>query len=207
MNPNDGLTKRVISHHWGWLNLKTERFYIMITNQIWIASVLENKPYKDVRKIWKLFEKKYSSVGVQIFSHPHITFQGGKSDNLKELKKGFQEIASKMKPFEIEVTGIAHFGKKVIYLKVEKTNGLIERNKLINQFLKSHCKDLLEYYTPENWIPHVCLAMDDLTEDNFEKSWSELKHSKIKFKQKLYNICIVKRYLDGKVRIAKRYML
>ena len=177
----------------------------MITSQIWIVSVLENKPYKDVKKIWKLFEKKYGSVGVQIFSHPHVTFQGGKSDNLRELKKGFQEIASKMKPFEIGVSGIAHFDKKVIYLKVEKTNSLIELNKLINQFLKSHCTGLLEYFTPENWIPHITLAIDDLTEENFEKAWNQLKHSKIKFKQKLHNICIVKRYPNGKIKIAQKY--
>jgi 2'-5' RNA ligase len=179
----------------------------MITNQIWIVSVLENKLYKDVRKIWKLFEKTYGSVGVQIFSHPHITFQGGKTDNPRQLKEDFQKTVSKIHPFEIEVSGIAHFDKKVIYLKVEKTNGLIELNKLINQFLKSHCTGLLEYFTPENWIPHITLAIDDLTEENFEKAWNQLKHSKSKFKQKLHNICIVKWHPSGKIKIARKYAL
>ena len=179
----------------------------MFINQIWILSILEDQPYKDVKIFWKLFEKKYRSVGVQIFSHPHITFQGGKTYNLGQLKKDFQKTVSKIKPFEIEVSGIAHFNKKVIYLKVEKTNNLIELNNLINQFLKEHCKSLLEYYLPKNWIPHICLAMDNLTERDFEKAWDELKDSKFRFKQKLHNICIVKRHPDGKIKIAKKYEL
>ena len=179
----------------------------MFMHPMWIVSILENKHYKDVKNIWNSFEKKYDSVGVQIFSHPHITFQGGKTGNPKQLKRDFQKIVSNIQPFEIEVSGIAHFNKKAIYLKVKKTNSLIELNKLVNQFLKNHGKSLLEYYLPKNWIPHICLAMDDLTKRNFEKAWAELKDSKFKFKQKLHNICIVKRYPDGKIKISKKYEL
>lgn len=179
----------------------------MFMNQIWIVSILEDKPYKDVKNLWKLFEREYNFIGVQIFSHPHITFQGGKSDNLRQLKRSCQEMALKIKPFRIEVSGIAHFDKKVIYLKVERTDSLIKLNKLVNRFLKNHCDDRLEYFTPKNWSPHITLATDDLTKRNFEKAWDELKDSKIKFKQKLHNLCLVKRCPDGKIRIAKRYKL
>jgi len=176
-------------------------------DQIWIVSVLEDKPYRDVKNLWKLFETKYNSVAVQIFSHPHVTFQGGKTDNARQLKKDFQEIISKTKPFEIEVNGPRHFNKKVIYLEVEKTYKLVEINQRINQFLKAYCHDLFEDYTPWNWIPHITLAMDDLTAGNFQKAWTELRDSELRFRQKLHNLCIVKQYPSGKVRIAGRYEL
>ena len=179
----------------------------MPMDQIWIVSILEDKLYQDVKSLWRLFAREYNSVGVQIFSHPHVTFQGGKTDNARQLKKDFQEIASKIKPFEIEVTGPRHFDKKVIYLEVEKTYKLIEINQRINQFLKRRCQDLFEYYKPRNWLPHVTLAMDDLTKRNFETAWTELKDSKIRFEQKLHNLCIVKQYPSGKIKIAGRYEL
>jgi len=75
----------------------------MFINQIWIVSILENKSYQDVKNLWRLFEKKYSSVGVQIFNHPHVTFQGGKTDNPRLLKEDLQKVVAKIKPFEIEV--------------------------------------------------------------------------------------------------------
>jgi len=174
---------------------------------IGILSILENKPYNDVKKIWKIFETKYNSVGVQVFNHPSVTFQGGKVKNIKQLKKDFQKVISKIKPFEIEVNGYGHFNKKVIYLKVKKTNDLIKLNKLINQFSVIYCKDLFKYYTPKKWIPHITLAMDDLTEDNLEKAWNELSKNKVRFKQKLHNLCIVKWYPSGKIKIIKKYEL
>jgi len=179
----------------------------MPMEQIWIVSILENKPYKDVKNLWRLFERKYKSVGVQIFSHPHVTFQGGRTDDTRQLKRDFQGIASKMGPFEIEVSGARHFGRKVIYLEVEKTPGSVEINKRINQFLKAHCHDLFEDCTPGNWIPHITLAMDDLTAGNFQKAWTDLRDSELRFRQRLHNLCIVKQYPGGKVRIARRYEL
>lgn len=179
----------------------------MPTDQIWIASILEDRPYRDVKSLWSLFARKYNSVGVQIFSHPHITFQGGKTNNTRQLKKDFQEMASEVKPFEIRVNGPRHFGKRVIYLEVEKTRELIETDELIHRFLRARCHGLFENYAPGNWIPHVTLAMDDLTESNFDKAWAELKDSRIRFRQRLRNLCIVKRHPDGKIKIAGRYKL
>jgi len=174
---------------------------------IGVVSILEDKPYRDVKDLWKLFEKEFDSVGVQAFNHPHITFQAGKTESIRQLKKDFQKIVPDIKPFVIEINGARHFDKKVIYLKVEKTAELIRINTLINQFLKTHCQGLFEYFVPPNWIPHITLAMDDLTEENFKKAWSQLKDSKIKFKQKLHNICIVKWHPNGKIGIAKKYEL
>ncbi|MHA1582111.1 MAG: hypothetical protein ACTSYM_06435 [Candidatus Baldrarchaeia archaeon] len=76
---------------------------------IGISSILEGKPYKVVKKLWKTFEEKYNSVGVQIFSHPNITFQVGETKNLKQLKKNFEILINEIKPFEIEVDGFGHF--------------------------------------------------------------------------------------------------
>lgn len=59
----------------------------MPMDRIWIVSVLEDKPYGDVRNLWKLFETKYNSVGVQLLSHPRVTFQGGKTADSGQLNK------------------------------------------------------------------------------------------------------------------------
>jgi 2'-5' RNA ligase len=179
----------------------------MFMSEIWIVSLLEGEPYRSVGNLWRLFENKYNSVGVQIFSHPHITFQGGKAENPRRLKKDFLKVVSQIKPFGIKISGTRHFDKKAICLKVEKTKELIEINKQVNRFLETYCQSLLEHYAPGIWTPHITLAMDDLTEENFEKAWTKLKNSRIEFKQKLHNICMVKRFLNGKVKIDKRYQL
>jgi 2'-5' RNA ligase len=179
----------------------------MSTDQIGIVSNLQGEPYKLVKGFWNLFEKKFNSVAIQAYSHPHFTFQFARTHNVKELKKAFEKIALKIKSFPIEVDGIRRFDENAIYLKVEKTAGLLKIHRLIHGFLEDRCHGLLEYYTPELWVPHVTLAMEDLTKDNFRKAWAELKDTKLKFKQIVHNICMVKWLPDGKIRIAKRYEL
>jgi len=179
----------------------------MAINTIGILSILENKQYKEVKKLWKLFEKKYNSTGVQSFNHPNITFQCGKTSNIKQLTNDFQGIISAIKPYEINVSEIGHFNKEAIYLKVKNSNNLLNINKLINRFLKNYCKELFENYNPQNWVPHITLAMNDLTNKNFENAWHELSNITIEFKQTLHNICIVKVFPDSKIRIIKKFEL
>ena len=65
----------------------------------------------------------------------------------------------------------------------------------------------VDYYFPKNWIPHITLAMSDLTPKIFKNAWNEFKDLKFEFNQKLHNICIAKKLPDGKIRIAKKYDL
>jgi 2'-5' RNA ligase len=174
---------------------------------IGIVTNLEGRPYKKVKRLWNLFERKYGSKAIQAYSHPHFTFQAARTRDVRQLKMDFQTVASRIRPFEVEVDGIRHFRKDVIYLAVRKTRELARMHRLIDRFLRTQCQDLLELYAPEHWIPHITLAMEDLTEDNFEKAWSQLRGSKFRFKQILNEICMVKFYPDGKIRIAKRYQL
>ena len=97
--------------------------------------------------------------------------------------------------------------KKKSWNKVEKTETLIQINKLIYQFLKNYCKNLFAYYTPEKWVPHITLVMNDLSEETFERGWNKVNRLKIRFKQTLHNICIVKQYPNKKIKIVKKFRL
>jgi 2'-5' RNA ligase len=174
---------------------------------IGVLSILEDSSYKEVKRLWKLFETKYHSVGVQKFNYPNITFQGGTTSNLNQLRKDFKKLVLQIDPFEIGVNGIGHFGKKTIFLNVKKSNELVVVNKIICDFLKIHCRELFELYLPKSWVPHITLAMDDLTSDNFESLWDELSSKKINFQQTLHNICIVKMLPSGKVIILDKHRL
>lgn len=179
----------------------------MPSEKIAIVSNLEGQPYEEVRRLWKLFERKYLSKAIQAYGHPHISFQSGTTPDVRQIKRDFQSLVSQIRPFEITVTGARHFREDVIYLAVKRTRELAKIHKLIDRFLESQCQDLVELYAPEHWLPHVTLAMEDLTEDNFKKAWMEFGGSNIRFKQRLHNVCMVKWLPDGTIRIAKRYKL
>ncbi len=179
----------------------------MSADTIGIVSNLEDEPYKLVKRYWNVFERKFNSVAIQDYSHPHVSFQAARTNNIRELKKDFEKIIAQIKPFEIEANGVRHFDEKAVYLGVKKTAKLAKIHKLIHSFLKDNCHGLFKYYAPDIWVPHVTLAMDDLSKANFRKAWAELKDWKARFKQSIHNICMVKWYPGGKIKIAKRYEL
>jgi 2'-5' RNA ligase len=174
---------------------------------IGIVSNLEGQLYKNVKKLWVSLERKYDCTAFQQYPHPHVSFQAARTLDIRQLKTDFQKLVSQIKPFEIEVGGLRHFDKKVIYLQIGKTQELVKIHRLVDHFLKTRCQDLFEYYTPKNWIPHLTLAQKIPNVRNFEKAWRELTDSRLRFRQKLHNICMVKWYPDGKIKIAKRYIL
>ncbi len=179
----------------------------MSMDRIWLVSVLEDKPYKEVREIWRMLKRKYNCSRVWSFPHSHIAFQGAKTDDIRQLKRDFRGMVSKIKPFQIEVKSVIRFDGKVICLRLEKTDALTKLKCLLNRFLKDNCQSLLGYFTPEKWVPHVTLAMDDLSKSDFRRAWVEIKQKRIAFGQTIHNICLVKSDSDGKARIAKKYDL
>ena len=174
---------------------------------IGILSILEDQPYEEVKRLWKLFEKSYNSIGVQTFNHPNLTFQGGEVTDTKALTRDFKGLAAEIEPFEIEVDGFGSFRKRVIYLRVKKSREITRINGIVNQHLESRGETVFEEYTPERWIPHITVAMGDLAESEFDKAWSSLSGVKFGFVQKLHNICLVKRYSSGKIKILRKCLL
>lgn len=174
---------------------------------IGIVSNLEGQPYKNIKKLWASLERKYDCVAVEQYAHPHVSFQAARTSDIRQLKRDMQKLTSRIKPFEIEVCGLLHFDKQVICLQIKKTGELLQVHKWINRFLEARCRDLFGYYRPENWIPHLTLAQRVPAERVFQKAWAELEDSRIEFRQRLHNLCMVRWCSDGKIRISKRYEL
>jgi len=172
---------------------------------IGIVSLLEGEPYKKVKSLWKLFEKRYESKSVQMIQDPHLTFQAGWLEDSKVLVEAFSEFSKQIKPFNVEVKGFGHFDSIVIYLKVIKTNRLFDLNKSINSFLSNYCVELFPLYKPEIWVPHITLAMDDLTEDNFKKAWNDLKDQDFSFRQTIHNFAMIELDQDEKINLVKKF--
>ena len=172
-----------------------------------IVALLEGEQYNQVKKFWNYFEERFNSRAVQEFAHPHLTFQAGRTHAITEFKKDFAKFAARLKPISLEVDGFGHFDKRVIFLKVKLSKRLYELNSAINKRLANYFDEVFDLYKPEIWVPHITLAMDDLTEENFDKAWKDLKGGEFKFRQTLHNLALVKLHSNGKIRLVKRFEL
>ena len=177
---------------------------------IGVLSILEGALRDEVRRLWKLFETMYASKGVQSFDYPNVSFQGGYCYNLSLVKEAVSEMSRHLSPFEVITDGIGYFESpsKVVFLNVRLTEELRRINRTVNSLLKTSCESVFEHYLPGTWKPHITVAMDDLTDQNFERAKQDLCDYPARYQQILSKIQLVR--VDdktGRVTIIKSYAI
>lgn len=119
---------------------------------------------------------------------PHLTlgmFHVEDSD-LKKLNSAFGEFAEAAckevfagKPLELPIACPDSFLDKVLFLKPAVNEKLVSLNKLLHQMFVPHfAPGDNRNYLPENWVPHVALAVK-LTHEQFEKGMEFLKDQNV----------------------------
>ena len=181
-----------------------------IVEIVGVLSILEGSLKDEVLNLWERFEIQYDSKGVQTFDYPNISFQGGFCDDLDVLKSSLEKAVRMLKPYNIEIDGIGSFDipTKVIYLKIVPTDELKVVHDMIKNIIVKCCKKVFEQYSPKFWIPHISIAMGDLTVEAFYQAKKDFKDFEFKRKQKISNINIVKVCNDtGKVNLLRSWEL
>jgi 2'-5' RNA ligase len=181
----------------------------MRSGKIGVVSILEGDAYKETKRMWRLFEREHNSKGIQNFAHPHLSFQGGICEEIKVIDANLKKLSAQIKPFLIRIEGMNAFQKPdhAIFQEVVQSKTLQRIHKKIDALLRKYCSQTFELYSPQNWHPHVTLACEDLTQNNFQKAKKDLENYHPRYKLKVHNICLVKWYDKDKIRIYKKYVL
>jgi 2'-5' RNA ligase len=160
---------------------------------IGILSILEGALAEESKRLWTLFENTYGSKGVQSFDYPNLTFQGGECPDMAAAQKALVTLSHKLSPFTVTIDGLDYFdtSSKAIFLNVLLTDELRHINQMVNDMLARCCGTVFELYRPEHWRPHITVAMDDLTDDNFTRAWHDLRDYQPHYQQTLSTISLV----------------
>jgi 2'-5' RNA ligase len=114
-------------------------------------------------------KEKYQ-VKYALKSPAHVTLKMPFSYNEakeKDLISKLSIFLSTVQPFSVNVGGVGAFGRRVIYLKVQKTEPLVK----LQQELKGFCRrelNLVEELSDRNFEPHMTVAYKDLKDQYFD---------------------------------------
>lgn len=115
-------------------------------------------------------------------SPAHITLQmpfKRNSEHEPLLIKTLQYLASQQHTFTINLAGFGCFSPRVIFVKVEKHEPIIELHSKIKKAL-SDGLSFKENEISKNIHPHMTIATQDLTEKAFLKAWSAFEKREFK---------------------------
>lgn len=68
-------------------------------------------------------------------------------------------------------------------MKIIKSDQLSKFHDELSNILNDTCLKTFDLYDSKNWIPHITIAMNDISEINFHKSFDELQKKELNLKK------------------------
>lgn len=137
-----------------------------------ITSIFSNENVS----LWKDLEMTCEYGGLHKAAIPHFSWQTAESYQFEALRAELELLAAEIPVFSFKTSGIGVFrnNRKIFFLIIVKDRKLLDLHELIwNRTLRFANQPNL-HYSPENWIPHITLNLNELSEDQFKCSMEEL---------------------------------
>ena len=131
-----------------------------------LVALLDPSSTERVQKVWEMLERRFQLRGVAAFPYPHISFNILDEYEIEQVESDLRAITARVKPFSVETAGLGFFlhPEPVLYIPVVRSPSLNE----VHQQLWVAFPQIMDgsgLYSPERWVPHITLAVDDLTRE------------------------------------------
>jgi 2'-5' RNA ligase len=132
-----------------------------------VVSILDAAHNTQVESLWKALEEQFS-LQYACVAYPHFTYHLAESYKLYRVSRVLRRLAKEAIPFQITTSGIGLFTgeRPVLYLPVVCDLALTRfHDKLWKAVTPCGSGVHTHHYGPQNWVPHITLAVQDLTHD------------------------------------------
>ncbi len=129
-----------------------------------LVALLDPQHNQQVLELWDILERRFSLKGARSFPYPHLSFTILEQYEPDAVEARLRQIAAGLAPFQFQTAGLGVFTtpEPVIYLAVVRAPALERVHHLLWQSFPP-LTAASRYYAPEHWVPHITLAVNDLT--------------------------------------------
>jgi 2'-5' RNA ligase len=116
---------------------------------------------------------------------PHITLLPPflwAPDSIDEVKEAIARFTATQPPIPIEISGFGSFSRRVIYLNVNKTQGLMQLQSDLGDRLRPILKSQESDVRSRPFTPHITVASRNVKRETFKSAWQEFKEEAVEFK-------------------------
>lgn len=158
-----------------------------------LVSLLPEPFYQQVESIWQSLENELGLRGIRVTPYPHFSWQIAEDYDLDRLQPILEQIASHTKPFPAYTTGIGLFTgvRPVIFISLVKTPELMRFHSLVWERVLGTSTAASPYYSPENWVPHISLAYEDVTRENIGEVMKKLAFRSYSWEMQVDNLAFI----------------
>lgn len=129
-----------------------------------IVAILDDITQQRIRDLWTEFEDIFGVHGVSITPYPHFSFHV--ADNYDgALLDELEALVPMVSPMTFKTAGLGIFtgAVPVMHLNVVRHGALSRLHKALHSIGNKYGQSNMDYYAPNNWLPHITLAQGDFS--------------------------------------------
>jgi 2'-5' RNA ligase len=133
-----------------------------------IVSLLDDEHYHLTETLWSELEGEFGLRGIYITRFPHFSYHVAQEYDRERLGPILQRVAQHTQEFRTQASGLGIFAGRppVLYIPILRTQELSQFHSTVWQRTAHTASGTIDYYRPENWLPHITLAFGDIHKDN-----------------------------------------
>lgn len=172
-----------------------------------IISELDANSSVRVKAFW---HKLYQSCGLKAIYDlpiPHITWTISESLDVSRAQSLIANLAARSHGLTTYVFGLGLFAgtRPVFYLPVVKSQEMIDVHNQIWDLVQVCCDNPNLYYSPQHWLPHITLAINDLSRENLACAIETVAFEPIEMTITTDNLIIVVQEGDFPSEVLSQY--
>ncbi len=159
-----------------------------------IVSLLDDDHRTLVEEIWAGLDQELGLRGVYTTPYPHFSYHVAEHYDLEALQAILQQFAANIAPFYALTTGLGIFTgglHPVVYVNVARSPQLSALNAALWSLVNDAGAGIVDYYHPEQWVPHITLGHGDITGDNLSAVIHALRRWDYSWKIPIDNVALL----------------
>ena len=174
-----------------------------------LISELDENASVQVMHLWRRLHDACGLEGIFNFPDPHFTWFVCGGVQQAPLEALLEVLKDHSEPFQVRASGLGLFPGRspVLFLPVVKTAPLMALHETIWNQTQPYARKINLYYSPAMWIPHITLALQDLSERNLGCAVEALAFEPIEILSDVNNLALVSQEGDDSGETLARYEL
>lgn len=129
-----------------------------------VVSLLDDQHYQLVEEIWAELDAQFGVRGVRATPYPHFSYHVAERYDTELLENVVREFAQRSAPFSVKTSGLGMFAgiQPVLYVPIVRSPELSDFHRALWAEINAYGVGIVNYYAPEQWLPHITLAQHDI---------------------------------------------
>ena len=165
-----------------------------------IISELDAESSVIVGNLWQKLREACGLKAIYNIPRPHLTWFSTDDIDVSEAMARLSSISESTRSLTIHTFGFGIFSGKnpVLYLPMVKSEEMIKLHNEIWDQIHLISEGPKLYYSPRLWVPHITLALKDLTQENLACAVNAIAFDPIELFVTINNLALVE-HLDNQL--------